>query len=99
MACGKAVVTTPIGCAGLGLRDRIDAFIDADWESFARSIGEFISDTALRSRIATAARATAVDHFSWTAIAEAAYESYAALITMHEARGDIVESGGAPHVK
>ena len=76
MACGKAVVTTPIGCAGLGLRDRHDAFIDADWVDFARSAGELLSDEALRRRIATEARRTAEEHFSWTAIARSAYESY-----------------------
>jgi glycosyltransferase involved in cell wall biosynthesis len=79
MACGKAVVTTPIGCAGLGLRDRQDAFIDGDWEGFARSIGELLSDAALRSGVAAQARRTAEGRFSWTAIAQTAYESYVAL--------------------
>jgi len=79
MACGKAVVTTPIGCAGLGLRDRQDAFIDGDWDAFARSVGELLSDNELRSRVAARARRTAEERFSWTAIAQVAYESYAAL--------------------
>jgi glycosyltransferase involved in cell wall biosynthesis len=79
MACGKPVVTTPVGCAGLGLRDRYDAFIDADWNAFARSILELISDDTLRGRVAAQARRTAAEQFSWTAIASAAYESYRAL--------------------
>jgi glycosyltransferase involved in cell wall biosynthesis len=79
MACGKAVVTTPIGCAGLGLRDRQDVFIDGDWAAFARSVGELLSDIKLRSGVAAEARRTAEDRFSWTAIAKDAYESYVAL--------------------
>ena len=79
MASGKAVVTTPIGCAGLGLRDRQDAFIDGEWAAFARSVGELLSDPALRSGVAAEARRTAEERFSWTAIAQEAYESYLAL--------------------
>jgi glycosyltransferase involved in cell wall biosynthesis len=79
MACGKAVVTTPIGCAGLGLRDRQDAFIEGGWAGFARSVCELLSDGALRSGVAAQARRTAEERFSWTAIAQEAYESYLAL--------------------
>jgi len=80
MACGKAVVTTTIGCAGLGLRDRMDLFIDDDWGAFARSVVQLLSNTAIRSALATQARETAVDHFSWKAIADTACESYAATL-------------------
>ena len=44
MACGKAVVTTPIGCAGLDLEDRYDACIAADWAAFAASVAELLAD-------------------------------------------------------
>ncbi|HLK65088.1 MAG TPA: glycosyltransferase family 4 protein, partial [Bryobacteraceae bacterium] len=80
MACAKAVVTTPIGCAGLGLRDREDVFIDSDWEAFAQSVCELLADGALRDRIAEQARRTVVERFSWKAIADEAYESYVALV-------------------
>jgi glycosyltransferase involved in cell wall biosynthesis len=76
MACGKAIVTTGIGCAGLDLRDRHDACIAAKWDEFARSVCELLGDPALRSRIATQGRMTAEARFSWTAIADRAYESY-----------------------
>jgi glycosyltransferase involved in cell wall biosynthesis len=76
MACGKAIVTTPIGCAGLGLRDRCDAYIDGDWEAFAGSVCELLSDEAARSSVAAQARKTAEERFSWTAIAQEAYDSY-----------------------
>jgi glycosyltransferase involved in cell wall biosynthesis len=81
MACGKAVVTTPIGCAGLGLRDRQDALIEADWAAFGAAVCELLSDVKLRSTVAAVARWTAEQRFSWTAIAETAYESYRQLVT------------------
>jgi glycosyltransferase involved in cell wall biosynthesis len=86
MACGKAVVTTPIGCAGLALRDRQDAFIEGDWAGFARAVGELLCDAALRSRVAAEARRTAEDRFSWTAIAQGAYESYMAMAAARSPR-------------
>jgi len=79
MACGKAVVTTPIGCAGLDLKDRVDAWIDADWAAFAESIAELLSNRALRRRTGARARRTVEERFSWTVIADQAYESYRAL--------------------
>ena len=80
MACGKVIVTTPIGCAGLGLRHREDAFIAGEWEAFADSIGEALSDAARGARMGAEARRTAEARFSWTAIARGAWDSYRALI-------------------
>ncbi len=79
MACGKAVVTTPIGCAGLGLDDRRDAWIDADWAAFAASVSELLSNAALRQHAGAHARRTVEQRFSWTAIADCALRSYRAL--------------------
>ncbi|HEY2014244.1 MAG TPA: glycosyltransferase family 4 protein [Bryobacteraceae bacterium] len=76
MACGKAVVTTPIGCAGLGLQDGFDARIEGDWKAFADSVVELLADAALRRRISAQARRTVEGRFSWTAIAESAWQSY-----------------------
>lgn len=76
MACRKAVVSTPIGCAGLGLRDGEDAVIRAESPEFAEAVCELLGNAALREAIATEARRTVEQRFSWGAIAEAAYESY-----------------------
>jgi glycosyltransferase involved in cell wall biosynthesis len=74
MACGKAIVSTPVGCAGLGLQDGVEILIRDEWESFADAVSAILagSDRLLGTR----ARSAAEDRFSWTAIAEAAYESY-----------------------
>jgi glycosyltransferase involved in cell wall biosynthesis len=79
MACGKPVVTTPIGCAGLGLDDEANVFIREDWEQFAQTVCESLLNAPLRSRVGACARRTVEARFSWTSIAESAYWSYQAL--------------------
>jgi glycosyltransferase involved in cell wall biosynthesis len=79
MACGKAIVSTPIGCAGLGLQNGYDALIRSDWEGFAHSVCDLLADPEMRSRVASHARRTAEQRYSWTAIQDRAYRSYLAL--------------------
>jgi len=88
MACGKPVVTTPTGCAGLALRDGADALIRTEWGAFAEAVCDLLADPRLRTSIALEARRTAELRFSWTAIADAAFESYQAL-----ARSGAIHSG------
>jgi glycosyltransferase involved in cell wall biosynthesis len=78
MACGKAVVTTTIGCAGLGLQNEQDVFIRDDAEAFAAALSEVLTNEPLRSRVGAHARKTAETRFSWTSIAQQAYSSYRA---------------------
>jgi glycosyltransferase involved in cell wall biosynthesis len=79
MASGRAVVSTPVGCAGLGLQDDYDALIRADWPSFADAVCELLDSAERCQALAVRARRTAEDRFSWTAIADAACESYSML--------------------
>ncbi|MBZ5727256.1 MAG: glycosyltransferase family 4 protein [Acidobacteriia bacterium] len=83
MACAKAVVTTPVGCAGLGLRDGVDAAIATDLERFAGAVCELLADAARRSPMGAAARRTVEERFTWAAIADSAYESYLTLAAGH----------------
>jgi glycosyltransferase involved in cell wall biosynthesis len=76
MACGRAVVSTPVGCAGLGLVDGQDALIRSAVEDFAEAICDLLGDPSRRYAIAEAARRTVEQRFSWSAIAECAYASY-----------------------
>ena len=85
MACGKAIVTTPAGCGGLGLRDGHEALIRADWASFADALCEVLSDAGLRARIGRQARLAAERRFSWSAIQEEAYRSYLQVLERHSA--------------
>lgn len=79
MACGKAVVSTAVGCAGLGLHDGEDAIVRDSAEDFARAVCGLLGDAAARQRIATAARRTVEQRYSWDAIADAAFASYRAI--------------------
>ena len=86
MACGKAIVTTPAGCGGLGLRDGHEALIRGDWASFAGALCEILSDASLRARIGRQARLAAERRFSWSAIQEEAYRSYLQVLERQSAR-------------
>lgn len=79
MACGKAVVSTPAGCAGLGLRDGVDALIRADWDEFAVALCRLLACAEERERIGAHARQSVEARFSWEAIAEEAFQSYLAM--------------------
>jgi glycosyltransferase involved in cell wall biosynthesis len=76
MACGKAIVSTPVGCAGLHLHDGYDIAIRKDWGEFSDAVCALLSEEVLRSNLGARARRTAETYFSWTAIADRAYESY-----------------------
>jgi glycosyltransferase involved in cell wall biosynthesis len=76
MACGRAVVSTSVGCAGLGLIDGEDALIRDSTEAFAGAICDLLADPAGRQAVAARARRTVEERFSWTAIANSAYDSY-----------------------
>jgi glycosyltransferase involved in cell wall biosynthesis len=79
MACGKPVVSTPVGCQGLDLVDGQDALIRASSEDFAGAVCELLAGGVRADALARNARATVEARFSWEAVAHAAWESYAAL--------------------
>jgi glycosyltransferase involved in cell wall biosynthesis len=80
MACGRAVVSTPVGCQGLGLEDGRDALVRADPAAFAGAVCELLDDPERREAIARQARRTVEERFSWKAIAEQAFECYRNLL-------------------
>lgn len=80
MACGRAVVSTPVGCQGLGLEDGRDLLIRAPGEGFADAVLALLEDAALRRRIAAAARRTVEARYGWDAIAAHAWQSYQQVI-------------------
>jgi glycosyltransferase involved in cell wall biosynthesis len=66
---GKAIVTTPAGCEGTGLRDRINCLLGDTADEFAARILEFIENPALREAFGAAARSHVGTHFSATSVA------------------------------
>jgi glycosyltransferase involved in cell wall biosynthesis len=84
MACGKAIVTTSAGCAGLNLRSGQDVLVGGDWEEFARCACELLGNPKLRARLGAQARRTVEQRFRWQASADCAYRSYEALVAMQD---------------
>ena len=103
MACGRAVVSTPVGCAGLGLVDGHDALIRSTSEEFAAAICDLLSDPAQRQAIAQQARRTVEQRFSWSAIADSASAGMTMLFTNGPSTGIrsslwICDKSGKPFV-
>jgi glycosyltransferase involved in cell wall biosynthesis len=80
MSCARALVTTRVGCAGLGLVDGADTLVRDHPDDFADAICALLADTELRARMAARARRTAEERFGWPAIAAQAHAAYAKLI-------------------
>jgi glycosyltransferase involved in cell wall biosynthesis len=70
MACGRAIVSTPAGCRGLGLRDGSDLIIRELGPPFIEALTAVLSDSELRRGIGRAARISAEARFGWETIAE-----------------------------
>jgi glycosyltransferase involved in cell wall biosynthesis len=67
-AMGKAVVSTSIGCEGLEAHDGANILIRDDPAAFAEAVRAVLADTALRTRLGSAARATVERLYSWEKI-------------------------------
>lgn len=80
LACGRAVVSTPVGCVGLDLQDGVDLVIRTIEAGFAEAIIGLLQDSDHRRKMATQARRTAEERFGWKAIAKDAMASYETLL-------------------
>jgi len=70
MAMQRAVVSTPSGCAGLGLLHGHSVWEAETPEAFAAGIATLLADPKLRSRMALAAYGEAQRNFDWRSIGE-----------------------------
>ncbi|MBO9363242.1 MAG: glycosyltransferase, partial [Thermoflexus sp.] len=64
MAMGKAIVSTPMGCEGLEVRDLEHVWL-ADGEAFAAAMIALAEDEARRRQLGEAARRLAVARYDW----------------------------------
>jgi sugar transferase (PEP-CTERM/EpsH1 system associated) len=64
MAMGKAIVSTPMGCEGLTVRDQEHVWL-ADGEAFAEAMIALATDEARRRQLGEAARRLAVARYDW----------------------------------
>jgi glycosyltransferase involved in cell wall biosynthesis len=70
MAMERAVVSTPSGCAGLGLEHGKSVWVAATPGDFAEGVAQLAADPRKRGQIAQAARRIAEEHFDWSALGE-----------------------------
>lgn len=70
MAHRIPIVSTSLGCAGLGLRGEVEVTIADDATSFAAACLRLLADRDLRIARTTAAAAVHAARFEWTVIAE-----------------------------
>src|SRR4029079_1562888 len=64
-AAGRAVVSTPIGAAGLPARDRQNMLLASGAADFAAAVSALLDDELLRRRIGAAGRLEYEQNFTW----------------------------------
>lgn len=64
-AAGRAVVSTPIGAAGLGVRDREHLLLAEGASAFSDSVLELLGNASRRAHLGETGRALYVDQFTW----------------------------------
>jgi len=79
MACGRPVVSTPVGVAGLDLADGEEVLLARGTAAFVAAVERLLADGSLRHRIGENARHAVVERFGWEHCARRAKEMYDAL--------------------
>ncbi|MDX2153331.1 MAG: GNAT family N-acetyltransferase [Bryobacteraceae bacterium] len=79
MAMERAVVSTPSGCAGIGLVHRQSVWVAEGGRAFAQGIEALLADADGRARLAGAARRIAMERFGWQSLGERQRDLYAEL--------------------
>lgn len=85
LAQGKAIVSTSIGCEGIGVTHEKNIFIENDAARFAARVNALFADAELRRTAGAAARELAVTTYGWSAIGSDLQHLYERLV--HEANG------------
>jgi glycosyltransferase involved in cell wall biosynthesis len=80
MAMQRAVVSTPSGCAGLGLRHGETVWVAKSAADFVEGAARLLDDASLRLRIAREARAFAEQNYGWVALGEKQRACYRELL-------------------
>jgi glycosyltransferase involved in cell wall biosynthesis len=99
LACQRAVISTPAGVQGLGLKDESDVIVCGLGEEFADAICRLIGNPALRDEIARRGRKSAEARFSWNAIARDALDAYSLLIRESRAQRAAGHGSQREHAK
>ena len=84
MACGCPVVSTALGCEGLGAVDGDTMLIADSPRAFADAVLRVLNDAGLADRLGSQGRAWVVDQHSWDRSAALVQEAYTRLIKRSE---------------
>ena len=76
MACGRAIVSTPVGCQGLDLEEGADLLVSEIGPGFAEALCGLLGDGSRREQMAARARGSAAERFDWDIIAREALTCY-----------------------
>jgi sugar transferase (PEP-CTERM/EpsH1 system associated) len=68
LAMGKAIVSTTVGCEGIGLRSGQEALLADTPQDFAAAVLTLLTDKEQRQALAAAARQIAATHYDWQRI-------------------------------
>jgi polysaccharide biosynthesis protein PslH len=79
MAYGRCVVTTTVGCEGLGFNDGEEMLIADEPAAFAEKTVRLLGEVSLRAAISARARQAVERSYNWDAIAERLLGVYAEL--------------------
>lgn len=75
-ALGKAVVSTSVGCEGLGATDGHQILIRDDPRAFAEAVCDVVANADLREALGRQARSYAEERFDWERLGERMFEMY-----------------------
>ena len=80
LAMAKAVVSTSVGCEGLGLKDREHLLIADRSEDFAAAVCRLLADPMLRLRLGWTGRRFILEHYDWKRLVPQLEEIYAEVV-------------------
>jgi sugar transferase (PEP-CTERM/EpsH1 system associated) len=80
LAMAKAVVSTPVGCEGLGLNDGEHLLIADSAKEFATAVCRLLADKTLRLRLGWAGRHFVLEQYDWRRLTPQLEEIYAQVI-------------------
>lgn len=86
MASGKALVSTSIGCEGIGVRPGEHLAVADDPTAFADATIALLRDPARRADLGRAARHLAEQEYAWPVVGEHLMRAYATAIDSHARR-------------
>lgn len=89
MAMGLPVVSTSVGCEGIGAKNEKQLLIADTPEAFANAVVRLISDFDLRQQLGQAGKQFVIQNYSWSSIYK----------VMDRALGSLVPDGGDVDVK